>query len=286
MGVCIREENGMLYAAASFLKGTDLVLRMRSVGATEQGILAGVCARGRTTLFPCAREPEIVCLCRFLRKMGAQIEGEGSDQIRITGVERLHGAYMTLPADRIVAGTYLCAGAATRGYVELDGAPKEELTALLEVYQKMGGQYEYRSGKLIADSTGVRNPVPCLSTDVYPGFPTDLQSPVLAVFATIPGVSRIRESVFEDRFKAAESLRQFGARIRTSGCEAEITGGYPLTGCRTQAQELRGGAALVVAALSAKGHSIVSGYSFIRRGYEDICRDLTALGGCVRESTG
>jgi UDP-N-acetylglucosamine 1-carboxyvinyltransferase len=99
-------------------------------------------------------------------------------------------------------------------------------------------------------------------------------------------VSRIRESVFEDRFKAAEGLRRFGAEIHIGGCEAEIIGGYPLAGCRTQAQELRGGAALVIAALSAKGSSTISGYSFIRRGYEDICRDLAALGGCIRESTG
>jgi UDP-N-acetylglucosamine 1-carboxyvinyltransferase len=218
--------------------------------------------------------------------MGACIEGEGSERIRIIGREKLHGTSMQIPPDRIVAGTYLLAGAATRGIVELIDAPIEELGIILEVYQKMGGQYQYRSGKLIANSADVGNPVPFLETAVYPGFPTDLQSPLLAALATVPGESRIRESIFEDRFKAAKELSRFGAGIRIEGRDAIVTGDNPLVGCEVTARELRGGAALVVAALAASGETRVKGYSYILRGYEDICRDLTALGGSIRESTG
>lgn len=150
----------------------------------------------------------------------------------------------------------------------------------------MGGQYEWNSGKLVADSRRVRFPVPLTETAVYPGFPTDLQSPLMAVFATIPGESRIQESVFEDRFKIAEELNRMGAEIKIQGKKAWIRGSFCLKGTKVRAQELRGGAALVIAALAAKGESIVEGYSFIRRGYEDISQDISRLGGKIKKDTG
>ena len=198
----------------------------------------------------------------------------------------MKGGDMQVPPDRIVAGTYLCASAATRGKIEIENPPEGELTAFLEVYRKMGGQYEWNSGKLVADSRRVRFPVPLTETAVYPGFPTDLQSPLMAVFATIPGESCIQESVFEDRFKIAEELNRMGAEIKIQGKKAWIRGSFCLKGTKVRAQELRGGAALVIAALAAKGESIVEGYSFIHRGYEDISQDISRLGGKIKKDTG
>jgi len=183
---------------------------------------------------------------------------------------------MQVPPDRIVAGTYLCAAAATRGRIEIQNPPQGELTAFLEVYRKMGGQYEWKSGKLIANGAGIQFSVPFLETEAYPGFPTDLQSPLLAVLTTVPGISRIRENIFENRFKICSELTKMGAHIEVRGSEVKICGSR-LKGCRLRAEELRGGAALVIAALAADGESVIEGVPFIRRGYEDICRDLRYL---------
>jgi UDP-N-acetylglucosamine 1-carboxyvinyltransferase len=144
-----------------------------------------------------------------------------------------------------------------------------------------GGQYEAKSGKLVVNGKGVGCPLPFLETEVYPGFPTDLQSPLMAVLTTIPGRSRIREQIFEDRYKAASGFVRMGARITVTGRDAVIDGVEELFGCSVQAQELRGGAALVLAALAARGETLVHGCSFIRRGYEHICQDLNHLGACL-----
>ena len=146
----------------------------------------------------------------------------------------------------------------------------------------MGGQYKGNSGKLLVNGKNVQSPVKLLETSVYPGFPTDLQSPVMAVLSTIEGESCIREMVFEDRYKAADQLRKMGARIRVQGNEAVICGVKTLHGAAVQAQELRGGASLILAALGAKGVTALEGYSFVQRGYEHICQDLNALGAAVK----
>lgn len=285
-GVKIQEKEDMLEAVCQELKANEIFFAGSSVGATEQAVLTAVSASGKTKIHNCAKEPEIIWLCRFLKKMGADIRGEGTDEILIEGGMPLHGGDMQVPPDRIVAGTYLCAAAATRGKIEILNPPQGELTAFLEVYRKMGGQYEWNSGKLVADASQVRFPVAMTETDVYPGFPTDLQSPLMAVLATVPGKSCIRESVFEDRFKIAEELKRMGAGIRIQGRNAQITGTSCLCGRNLRAQELRGGAALVIAALAARGESVVEGYSFIHRGYEDISQDILNLGGKIKKDTG
>lgn len=285
-GAHIEEKQNCLEASGTKLLGTDIIFRGSSVGATEQAVLTAVLAEGNTRIFNCAREPEIIWLCRFLKKMGVKIRGEGTDTITVAGKCCLKGGDMEVPPDRIVAGTYLCAAAATRGKIEIQNPPDGELAAFLEVYRKMGGQYEWNSGKLLADGSQVHFPVPMTETAAYPGFPTDLQSPLMAVLATIPGESCIRETVFEDRFKAAEELNRMGAEIRIQGREARITGTSFLRGSRLCAQELRGGAALIIAALAAKGESVVEGYSFIRRGYEKIDQDILNLGGKIKKDTG
>ena len=162
LGACVQEKENSLEAEAGCLKGAEIVFGKISVGATEQGILAAVLAEGHTVLRNCAREPEIVWLCRYLRSMGAEIQGEGTHCIRITGVKELKAGNMQIPPDRIVAGTYLCAAAATRGKITISNPPEGELDAFLEVYGKMGGQYNRRSGKLIADGSGTAFPVPFL----------------------------------------------------------------------------------------------------------------------------
>ena len=275
LGVEIAEKNEKIQADCKKLKGQEINFPYRSVGATEQALLASVLADGETVIRNGAREPEILWLCRFLQKMGARIYHE-EDCIRVMGVTSLHGAEMMIPADRIVAGTYLCAAAATRGSVTVENAPEGEMDAFLEVYRKMGGQYEWNSGKLIANGTGIRFSVPFLETEAYPGFPTDLQSPLLAVLATVPGISRIRENIFENRFKICGELTKMGAHIEVRGSEVKICGSR-LKGCRLRAEELRGGAALLIASLAAEGESVIEGAPFIRRGYEDICRDLRNL---------
>ena len=286
LGAIISEKNGKIQADCKKLKGQEINFPDRSVGATEQALLAAVLAEGETVLRNCAREPEITWLCRFLQKMGARIWHEKEGCIRVQGVTSLHGTEMLIPADRIVTGTYLCAAAASRGSVTVENAPEGEMEAFLEVYRKMGGQCRRVGGKLIVNGKNTGFPLELLETEVYPGFPTDLQSPAMAVLATIPGVSRIREKIFEDRYKTASWLCKMGAQIQIRDGVAVIYGGQPLTGCTVEAEELRGGAALVIAALAAQGITRIRGCCFIERGYEHICEDLTALGGLLIKDRG
>lgn len=281
LGATITEGDSCIVSECKKLQGSRILFEKSSVGATQQGILGAVTAEGESCLENCAREPEVVWLCRYLRSMGARITGEGSKTIVINGVKTLGPGKIRIPPDRIVAGTYICAAAATRGKITLENAPVEELGSFLDIYRKMGGQYEVKSGKLEVNGKNTDFPIPFLETEVYPGFPTDLQSPVMTVLATVPGVSVIRENIFEDRFGAARELKKMGAHIEIHGKEAFIEGGFPLHGCTVTAKELRGGAALVLAALCAQGETCVKGAGFISRGYEHICEDLQKLGGCI-----
>ena len=286
LGAKVVENDGMIQASCGKLLGAEMFFSKKSVGATEQGILAAVLAEGKTVLTGCACEPEIYWLCRYLTGMGAKIQIREQGRICIEGVEKLHPGDGHIPADRIVAGTYLMAAAATRGEIILENPPLKEMDGILEVYRKMGGQCHRVGGKLIVNGKNTGCPLALLETEVYPGFPTDLQSPAMAVLATIPGVSRIREKIFEDRYKTASSLGKMGAKIQIRDGTAVIYGGSPLTGCSVEAQELRGGAALVIAALAAQGVTRIRGCCFIERGYEHICEDLTALSGLLIKDRG
>lgn len=282
LGADIRENALGLDGECVRFTGQDIVFPKSSVGATQQAILASVLAKGVTHLYNCAKEPEVFWLCRYLKTMGALIEGEKTGEIMIRGVEELKDGDYRVPPDRIVAGTYLCAAAAAKSEIILRNVPVEELQAFLEVYRKIGGQYSGIGGKLLVNGKNVHSPVAFLETGVYPGFPTDLQSPLMAVLATVEGTSLIREAIFEDRYKAAPELVRMGADIRILGRDALIQGGKPLTGTFVRAQELRGGAALILAALVAAGTTVLEGYSFVRRGYEHICQDLEQLGAAVK----
>lgn len=286
LGARIVENGNEIQATCGKLKGAEVIFPKSSVGATEQGILAAVLAEGKTVFTGCAREPEITWLCQYLTGMGAKIEILENGSICIEGVKKLHPGSGTIPPDRIVAGTYLMAAAATRGEIILENPPIDEMHAILEVYRKMGGQYEGKSGTLRINGERVCSPVPLVETGIYPGFPTDLQAPLMAVLAGIQGVSRIREKIFDDRFGSALQMRKMGAHIEITGNTAVICGTDTLKGCTTEAGDLRGGAALIIAALGAKGETCIRGTEFISRGYEHICEDLEALGCRIWQSSG
>lgn len=285
LGADLRDSSGKIHARGA-LQGGVITFPKISVGATEQAILAGVCAKGLTIVENCAREPEIFWLCRCLQEMGAKICGEGTGCIRIQGGKNLRPFKMKIPSDRIAAGTYILAGAATRGRVTLCNAPVEEMKAFLKVYRKMGGQYDGNSGKLVTDSRKVCHPVPYLETDSYPGFPTDLQSPLLAVLAGIPGTSVLRERIFEARYGVAEELNRMGAQVDIRGQEAWVNGRERLMGATVWAKELRGGAALILAGLSARGETFIEDCQYIWRGYEDICGNIAQMGGTIERKPG
>ena len=283
LGARVLEEEGTISARADHPKGTVLCFPKKSVGATENAILFAVGAEGTTRLEFCAREPEIVHLCRFLRAMGADITGEGTEQITISGRRgktAFSGCRYVVPGDRIAAGTYLLMGAATRGRVVLLDAPLEEMGSVLSLYQKIGGQYARKSGTLIADSEKVQYAVPHVETAEYPGFPTDLQSLYLAAAVTLEGRSCICENVFEDRLRTAQELQKMGAMLQICGKWIN-TKKSRLHGADVVSRDLRGGAALVSAALAAEGFSTVQKTEFIERGYERFLETLRELGADI-----
>ncbi len=280
LGAKIWEEGGVIQAEASGsagLTGTQIHLTYPSVGATENIIMAAALAQGETVLLGAAREPEIEILCQFLRAAGAEIEGEGTSRIRICGGRTLNDTKFFIPGDRIVAGTYLGAVLCAGGQVFLSGAPSEHMTASIQIAAKMGAEISVRDGGFSAASKG-RPKAADFATGPYPGFSTDLQSVMMAAAAAAEGTSRIQERIFENRFSTAKELQKLGAHIIINGETAIVEGTPFLKGAHVTARDLRGGAALVAAGLAAEGITLVEGYRHISRGYEDICRDLQAVG--------
>ena len=263
------------------LTGQSVCFPISSVGATEQAILAAVLAKGTTILRNCAREPEIIHLCEFLQAMGAEIGGIGTENIWIRGVSILRDVEYMVPTDRIVAGTYLYGCAATRGKITLINPPVEEMAAVLRVYEKMGGQWAYKNGKLLADASKICKPIE-IETDCYPGFPTDMQSVLLATLLTIPGESRVKEKIFENRFQTVSEFIRMNAEVKIRGEEALVRGKTGLKGSNVVAKELRGGAALIVAGLAAEGITIISNSHFVERGYVNIVTNIQNLGGQIK----
>lgn len=279
LGASFFEAGGMILARADRLRGARIRFSYPSVGATENAILAAVTAEGETEIENCAREPEILELCRFLAAMGARIRGAGKGRIAVEGVRRLYPAEFLLGGDRICAGTYLAAAAMTAGDVTVMGAEPADLREPVCILRRMGADISIKEREKEIRLRMDQRPGPVsLCTGPYPGFPTDLQSVFLAAASVACGESRITETVFEARFAAAALLRQFGARIRIEGKTAVALGTYPLRPGIADAPDLRGGAALVLAGLAADGLSIIGSCRHIRRGYEDLCRDLGSLG--------
>ncbi len=255
------------------------------MGATENVILAAVTAKGITTLSNAAREPEIVDLCDFLAKMGAKIHGAGGPLIRIEGVESLGGCTHRIMPDRIVASTYMCAAMAAGGEIELANVKREHLGEILRVLARMGADISlFRNGLTIRAPERILSPG-IVKTEVFPGFPTDCQSQLMAVMACCEDEGVIVENIFESRFRIVPELRRMGAEISCAGPRAAVHGGA-LQGREMTAAELRGGAALVIAALGAEGKSRISGTEFIARGYQDLAGELASVGAVIEKVGG
>lgn len=279
MGVEFYEEEGYFRAYVRQLKGAVISLPLSSVGATENVILAAVMAKGVTVLQNAAREPEITALCEFLKLAGARIEGIGSNTLLIKGGEKLCGVKYRIPADRIVAGTYLFSVLGCGGHVFLKEAPVWHMHGILRKAVDMGARIAIAENGISVMAEHTKNAVPYTKTEVYPGFPTDMQSLLMAVLTKASGLSMIEETIFENRFQVVEELRKMGAQIDLlDRYKVLITGVPQLYGCEVAAKELRGGAALIVAGCMAEGETVICNRHFIERGYEDVCRDYQNLG--------
>lgn len=286
LGAGVKEEDGLIKAVCENregLRGTEIFLPYPSVGATEQAVLGSVLAKEVTLIHGAAMEPEIDQLCRFLNNMGAVVRGMGTGHIMVQGVERLHDSSFCVEGDRIVAGTYGAAVMAALGTVKLKGVRPAELKTPLEILVRAGASVRIReASREIEVAMKCRPAGLTIETGPYPGFPTDLQSPYMAFLAAGEGRSIIEERVFEGRFATVRSLGEMGASISAQGQCAVVEGKFPLKGAVVRASDLRGGAALAVAALAAEGTTTIKDCRHIERGYEDICRDLAVLGADVR----
>ncbi len=264
--------------------GNDIFLEFPSVGATQNVILSAVLSEGTTRIFNAAREPEVWELCNYLAEAGARICGKGTAFIEVEGVKKLHDVEYTLPSDRIVAGTYMAAIAATNGNAVLLDTPVRQIETVIRTMQKSGCKIEESDNALKISCTERLLPVKLLCTRPYPGFPTDMQSQMMTMLCLADGRSTIVEEIFESRFQNVEELRRMGAIINLdeSGRRAEVDGVKSLSAATVTAHDLRGGAALVIAGLSATGKTVIRDATCIDRGYEDICRDMSMLGARIR----
>ncbi|WP_281883114.1 UDP-N-acetylglucosamine 1-carboxyvinyltransferase [Paenibacillus sp. YYML68] len=263
------------------LKGAKVYLDVASVGATENIMMAAALADGTTLIENAAKEPEIVDLANYLNAMGARIRGAGTGTIRIDGVEQLQGAVHTVIPDRIEAGTYMIAAAITKSDLFIEGALGDHLRPVISKMQEMGVQIEEDENGLRVYTNGPLRPID-LKTLPYPGFPTDMQSQMMALLLTVEGTSLVTETVFENRFMHVEQMANMNAQIKVEGRTAVVSGGHKLKGAKVCATDLRAGAALILAALAADGDTEITGIHHIDRGYVDITEKLMRLGADIR----
>ena len=285
MGAEVNLEHGYVEAKASRLEGARISFEAVTVTGTENVLLAATLARGETVIENAAREPEVADLARLLRAMGARITGEGTPTIAVEGVERLHSASHPIVADRIEAGTYLLAGAATRGDVAVRRCRPEHLDALTDGLRAAGARIDADGNTLHVRAAG-RLAAGDIETAPYPGFPTDLQAQWMATATTMEGDSTVTETIFENRFHHVAELARMGARIRLKGQSAVVSGPTRLTGANLMASDLRASAALVIAALAAQGSSVIHRVYHLDRGFERMEEKMAALGGRVRRFSG
>lgn len=282
MNVKIQEKEEWITCSSKDLIGSKIALEFPSVGATENIILAAVLANGETVIENAAKEPEIVELCNFLNAMGADIQGEGTECIKIQGVKKLNGITFQISSDRVATGTFLIAVTGVRGAVKVHTTCGNELQEVIEVLQAMGADIKVHSDYITCYMEDRCNPIPLLRTRPYPGFPTDLQSPILAVLSKAKGTSMVIENIFEDRYKTCEELNKLGAQIKIDGRAAVVEGVAELYGTQIEGHDLRGTAALIIAGLMAKGTTRIENIAYLDRGYEDICTVLRNVGASIR----
>lgn len=282
MGAVFCEEDAYLEARCDGLEGCDLYLPYPSVGVTENILLAAVKASGMTCIYGAAMEPEIIELCNFLITMGVRISGVGTEKICVMGGRMNRHVEYTICTDRIVAGTYLLAAVAAGGEITLKEMPLQHMKSTIQLAGKLGAELYRNQNDVRVKMNRRPQAIKYICTAPYPGFPTDLQSPLLAALCIGEGTSGVEERVFENRFLIVEELRRMGANVCVTGQTAHISPIDYLTGANVCAKDLRGGAALVVAGLSAKGVSNIENADVIYRGYEDITEDFKSLGANIR----
>lgn len=280
LGVEIKEDHGFLYCQApNGLKGTEIHLSFPSVGATENIILAAALANGTTVIHNAAKEPEVSDLADFLNSAGAQIYGCGSDTIEIHGVKSLHGVKHSIIPDRIAAVTYMAASAVTNGDIIIKNAMPSHLMSVLSVFKEAGCEVAADAKVIRVKGKGRLLRVPTIRTLVYPAFPTDAGPIVIAMLSLAQGTTVFVENIFENRYKYTEELKRLGAKIKTEGKVAVVEGVKKLSAACCECTDLRGGAALVVAALATEGVTEISKIEHILRGYDDITGNINLLGG-------
>ncbi len=282
MGAEISVDGGYIKAAASRLKGATVYFDIVTVTGTENIMMAATLAEGRTIIENAAREPEVVDLAKYLIKMGAQIQGAGTDTIIVDGVESLHGAEYEVMSDRIEAGTYLVGAAITSGYVKLKKTEPRLLDAVLAKLREAGATIRHGDDWIELDMRGRRPKAVNVHTSPYPAFPTDMQAQFTALNAVADGVGIITETVFENRFMHVQELLRLGADIQLEGNTAVCKGVRRLTGAPVMATDLRASASLVLAGLVAEGDTTVDRIYHIDRGYERIEEKLASLGARIR----
>ncbi len=281
MGATITQEHGYLEARATRLKGAHIVFDKITVTGTEDLLMAAALADGESLFENCAREPEVTDLAALLNAMGAQIEGAGTGTIRIKGVAKLHGARHRINPDRIEAGTFLIAAAMTSGDLNVDGCNPEHLGSLLGKLEQCGVKFDvgkenvrvHSGGKLVATD---------ITTEEYPGFPTDMQAQFMALLTQCEGTSIVTENIFENRFMHVGELNRMGANITVNGRSATVRGGSRLQSAAVMCSDLRASAALVLAALVADGESILDRVYHMDRGYERMEEKLRNVGAQIR----
>mgnify|MGYP004499568515 FL=1 len=282
LGVEISEEHGFLHCSCGKgLHGAEINLSFPSVGATENIMLAAATADGTTVIHNAAKEPEISDLADFLNRAGARIYGSGSDTVVIHGVERLYGTEHAIIPDRIAAATYMAAAAVTGGEIRLDNVMPSHMVSILWAFRECGCGIEL-SGKSVLLTAPMRiKRIPTVRSLVYPGFPTDAGPIIISVLALADGTSVFVENIFESRYKYIDELKRFGTKIKTEAKVAVIEGVDSLYSADARCTDLRGGAAVVIAALAAEGNSHISEIHHIERGYEDITGTLAKLGADI-----
>ncbi|HDA1517260.1 TPA: UDP-N-acetylglucosamine 1-carboxyvinyltransferase [Staphylococcus aureus] len=281
LGAEIHLENGNIYAnAKDGLKGTSIHLDFPSVGATQNIIMAASLAKGKTLIENAAKEPEIVDLANYINEMGGRITGAGTDTITINGVESLHGVEHAIIPDRIEAGTLLIAGAITRGDIFVRGAIKEHMASLVYKLEEMGVELDYQEDGIRVRAEGELQPVD-IKTLPHPGFPTDMQSQMMALLLTANGHKVVTETVFENRFMHVAEFKRMNANINVEGRSAKLEGKSQLQGAQVKATDLRAAAALILAGLVAGGKTSVTELTHLDRGYVDLHGKLKQLGADI-----
>ncbi len=276
-------KHGSINVDGENIKGGQVYFDVVSVGATINLMLAAVRAPGVTVMENAAKEPHIVDVANFLNSMGANIKGAGTDVIKITGVEKLHGGTYGVIPDQIEAGTYMFAAAATRGDVTIRNVIPKHLEAITSKFIEMGVDVTEGDDEIRVCAKGNLNKIN-VKTLPYPGFPTDLQPPMVALLTTVNGTSIVTESVWDSRFQYVAELEKMGAKITVNGSVAVIEGGHALTGADVKSTDLRAGAGMVIAALCANGTTEILNVYHIDRGYENIIEKLTSLGADIKRT--